>query len=130
MTPPTTPFEEMAGLDKLIHEPARLAIMTALIGVERADFLFLQRITGLTKGNLSTHLAKLEEGALVGIDKEFIGKKPATFVRLTAQGRTAIERHWQQLEALRQTARQWQNGQDGQYDRGDAGTGAANPVTE
>ena len=56
-----TPFEELANLDRLIHEPTRLAILTALAACEKADFLFLQRITGLTKGNLSVHLTKLQE---------------------------------------------------------------------
>lgn len=101
-------FEEMAALDRLIHEPARLAIMTALGACQSADFLFLQRLTGLTKGNLSSHLSKLEEAALVQIDKQFIGKMPNTQASLTVKGREAIERHWQQLEALRKSAVQWQ----------------------
>lgn len=58
----TSPFEEMAGLDRLIHEPARLAMTSALAACERADFLFLLRVTGLSKGNLSSHLSKLEGG--------------------------------------------------------------------
>jgi DNA-binding transcriptional ArsR family regulator len=58
-------FEELASLDRLIHEPARLSIMTALSVVQSADFTSLQRITGLSAGNLSNHLAKLEEGRLV-----------------------------------------------------------------
>ncbi len=102
------PFEEMAGLDRLVHEPARLAILTALSAASSADFLYLQRLTGLTKGNLSTHLSKLEEGGLVQIEKQFIGKLPNTVVRLTPKGRTAIERHWQQLENLRKSASKWQ----------------------
>ncbi len=105
-------FEEMAALDRLIHEPARLAIMTALSACQSADFLFLQRLTGLTKGNLSSHLSKLEEAELVQIDKQFIGKMPNTQARLTAKGRGAIERHWQQLEALRKGAAQWQPAKD------------------
>jgi DNA-binding MarR family transcriptional regulator len=98
----------MAGLDRLIHEPARLAIMTALSAAQKADFLFLQRVTGLTKGNLSTHLTKLEEGGLVEIRKEFVGKKPVTWVSLTPDGRAAIDRHWEQLQRLRESARHWQ----------------------
>jgi DNA-binding transcriptional ArsR family regulator len=100
-------FEEIAGLDRLIHEPARLAILTALSACQSADFLFLQRLTGLTKGNLSSHLAKLEEAGLVKIDKQFVGKLPNTQAALTARGRTAIERHWQQLETLRANAQHW-----------------------
>lgn len=102
------PFEELAGLDKLVHEPARLAILSALAGCRSADFLFLQRLTGLTKGNLSTHLSKLEEGGLVQIDKRFVGKIPNTQLSLTEQGRTTIERHWKQLESLRANLREWQ----------------------
>jgi DNA-binding transcriptional ArsR family regulator len=101
-------FEEIAELDRLIHEPARLAILTALSACASADFLFLQRLTGLTKGNLSSHLSKLEGANLVQIDKQFVGKMPNTSVRLTRTGRTAIERHWQQLETLRKNAQDWQ----------------------
>jgi DNA-binding transcriptional ArsR family regulator len=102
------PFEKLAGLDKLVHEPARLAILSALAGCQSADFLFLQRLTGLTKGNLSTHLAKLEDGGLVQIEKRFVGKVPNTRLSLTDQGRTTIERHWEQLDTLRAGLREWQ----------------------
>ncbi len=101
------PFEELAGLDRLIHEPARLAILTALSASADADFLFLQRLTGLTKGNLSSHLSKLESAGLVKIDKQFVGKTPNTTVSLTKKGRVAIDEHWQQLEKLRKSARSW-----------------------
>lgn len=104
-------FEELANLDKLIHEPARLAIMTALSVCESADFLYLQRLTGLSKGNLSSHLSRLEEGKLVNLSKQFIGKKPNTQVALTADGRLAISHHWQQLDALRNNARNWTPGE-------------------
>ena len=70
-------------LDRLIHEPARLAILTVLSSVEDADFTFLQRTTGLTKGNLSSHLTKLETAGLVQINKTFVGKRPNTKVALT-----------------------------------------------
>jgi DNA-binding transcriptional ArsR family regulator len=102
------PFEELASLDKLVHEPARLAILTALAGCTSADFLFLQRLTGLTKGNLSTHLSKLEDGGLVRIEKRFVGKVPNTQLSLTDRGRAAIERHWEHLEQLRAGLREWQ----------------------
>ncbi len=101
------PFEELAGLDRLVHEPARLAVLTALSVANSADFTYLQRLTGLTKGNLSTHLSKLQEGGLIEIEKQFVGKVPNTVVRLTPKGRTAIERHWQQLESLRKGAQKW-----------------------
>jgi DNA-binding MarR family transcriptional regulator len=88
-------------LDRLIHEPARLAIVTVLSSVEDADFTFLQRTTGLTKGNLSSHLAKLEAAELVEISKSFVRKKPNTKVALTPAGRERVARHWDQLERLK-----------------------------
>ena len=94
------PREELA-LDRLIHEPGRLAILTVLSSVADADFLFLQRTTGLTKGNLSSHLSKLEDAGLVRIDKRFIRKKPNTNVALTPSGRRRIANHWEQLERLK-----------------------------
>lgn len=102
------PFAEIAELDKLVHEPARLAILTALAACSSADFLFLQRLTGLTRGNLSAHLSKLEEARLVWIEKRFIGKVPNTQVSLTSVGRGAVERHWRQLENLRRDVQTWQ----------------------
>jgi DNA-binding transcriptional ArsR family regulator len=88
-------------LDRLIHEPGRLAILTVLSSVQAADFVFLQRTTGLTKGNLSSHLTKLEEAGLVEIHKRFVGKKPNTNVALTAVGNQRIAHHWNQLERLK-----------------------------
>lgn len=102
------PFEELAGLDRLIHEPSRLAIMTVLQACQVADFLFLQRVTGLTKGNLSSHLSKLESGGLVEINKRFVGKLPNTMITLTPVGQDAVEAHWRQLERLRRDTQEWQ----------------------
>ena len=92
--------ENLAALDRLIHEPARLAILTALSACQSADFLFLQRLTGLTAGNLSSHLTRLEEAGLLWIDKQIVGKRPKTTAGLTDKGRAAIEDHWQQLKQL------------------------------
>ena len=102
------PFEDLAGLDRLIHEPARLAILTALAACRSADFLFLQRLTGLSKGNLSSHLAKLEGAGLVQVEKGYAGKTPTTTLSLSKQGRAAIEQHWRRLERLRTAALEWQ----------------------
>lgn len=96
--------QQEPALDRLVHEPGRLAILTVLSAVKEADFVFLQRATGLTKGNLSSHLGKLEEARLVLIEKRFVQKKPNTNVALTAKGRDRITRHWQQLERLRDLA--------------------------
>jgi DNA-binding transcriptional ArsR family regulator len=104
----TTPFEQLANLDRLVHDPARLSILTALSACERADFLFLLRITGLTKGNLSSHLSKLEEAGLVEIEKRFVGKKTQTLARLSDAGRRTIETYWKEIEELRESAAQWQ----------------------
>ncbi len=89
------------ALDRLIHEPGRLAILTVLSSVRAADFVFLQRTTRLTKGNLSSHLTKLEHAGLVEIEKRFIRKKPNTNVALTALGKQRIAHHWDQLERLK-----------------------------
>ena len=94
----------MAELDRLVHEPGRLAILTVLSSVADADFLFLQRATGLTKGNLSSHLSKLEDAGLVRIEKSFVGKKPHTCVALTSDGRKRVAQHWEQLDRLKQLA--------------------------
>jgi DNA-binding transcriptional ArsR family regulator len=103
----SAPFEELAELDRLVHDPSRLAILTALSACKGADFLYLQRLTGLTKGNLSSHLGKLEDAGLVVIEKEFIGKIPNTRVGVTKIGRTAVERHWKRLDQLRQASLEW-----------------------
>jgi DNA-binding MarR family transcriptional regulator len=104
----TTPFEGLANLDRLVHEPTRLAILTALSACKSADFLFLQHITGLTKGNLSSHLAKLEAAGLVVIEKRFVDKKTQTRARLSDAGREATAAYWQEMEALRKGAARWQ----------------------
>ncbi len=80
-------------IDRLIHEPSRYMIMAYLYVVESADFLFLVRQTGLTWGNLSVHLSKLEAVGYVSIEKEFLGKKPHTTVRLTSEGRVAFDEY-------------------------------------
>jgi len=82
-----TPVE----IDRLIHEPARLMLIANLAIVEEADFVFLSRRTGLTAGNISSHMAKLEEAGYVGVTKSFVGKRPRTVYRLTTDGREAFE---------------------------------------
>lgn len=80
----------LADIDRVIHAPARLMVMTYLYVVESAEYIFLMNITGLTWGNLSSHLTKLEEAGYVDIQKEFIGKKSHTMVSLTSAGRDAF----------------------------------------
>lgn len=91
----------LCGLDRTIHEPSKLAILT-IIRSGAADYLRLKRLTGLSKGNLSNHLAKLEKTGLVAIGKHFEHKKPVTTVSLTEEGRTAIETYW---TSMRRAAR-------------------------
>lgn len=83
----------LSEIDRLIHEPARLMIMAHLYVVESADFLFLQRQTGLTWGNLSSHVSKLEASGYVKVEKEFVGKKPHTMLHLTDNGRAAFQKY-------------------------------------
>ena len=80
----------LVDIDRVIHAPARLMVMTYLYVVESADFVFLMRLTGLTWGNLSSHLSVLEEAGYVEIEKSFVGKKPHTMIRLTEEGRRAF----------------------------------------
>ena len=82
--------QPIAEIDRLIHEPARLMIMAYLYVVESADFLFLMHQTGLTHGNLSSHMSKLESAGYIEVVKEFVDKKPHTMLRLTDAGRDAF----------------------------------------
>jgi len=91
-------FRALASLDRVIHEPARLIIASILYAAESADFLFLLRETNLTKGNLSAHLARLEEAGYVKIDKTYRGKIPQTTCRLTEEGRAAFREYRAQLK--------------------------------
>ena len=87
-------------VDRLIHEPARYLIMATLYVVESADFLFLERQTGLTKGNLSSHLSKLEGAGYIRILKEFMNKKPHTMLALTKAGRNAFEDYRRNMKRM------------------------------
>ena len=101
----TNELRSVTDLDRLIHEPARLLIVTILSTVESADFLFLQRETDLTRGNLSAHLSKLEEAGYVKIEKTFKGKLPLTICKLTTAGKKAFVQYRQQLqEFIQKTA--------------------------
>ena len=91
-------LRSMTGVDRLIHEPSRTIIMAVLSAVESADFLYLQRETGLTKGNLSVHLVRLEEAGYVDIEKTYRGKIPLTLCRMTEAGRRAFNNYRKQLK--------------------------------
>lgn len=90
----------LADIDRIIHSPARLMVMTNLYVVESAEFIALLNLTGLTWGNLSTHLSKLEEAGYVAMEKGFRGKKPYTVLRLTPQGRTAFRAYKDQMQEV------------------------------
>ncbi|MFX1318641.1 MAG: transcriptional regulator [Promethearchaeota archaeon] len=101
-SPPFSSIED-EDVDPIVHSPARLKILTILKEVESADFLFILRRTGLTRGNLSSHLSKLETVGYVRITKEFVDKIPHTLIQLSDEGKTALERYRQQmLEKLEQ----------------------------
>jgi DNA-binding transcriptional ArsR family regulator len=103
MTEPlhVTPGNVIPDIDRLVHEPARLAILTVLAACERADFLFLARATGLTRGNLSVQLTRLEEAGLIEIEKTIHRNRTLTTAALTRDGQRALDSYWQSMEALR-----------------------------
>lgn len=86
-----TDIAALAEVDKLVHEPGRLAILTYLSMVKSVDFLFIQNVTGLTKGNLSSHMRKLEDAGYIQVIKEFVERKPHTMLRITPKGLRAYE---------------------------------------
>ena len=101
----STPFQDselhpLADIDQIIHAPARLMVLTYLYVVESADYVFLMRLTGLTWGNLATHLNKLEEAGYVDIQKTFDGKKPKSILRLTEQGRDAFRAYKKSMQQV------------------------------
>jgi DNA-binding transcriptional ArsR family regulator len=99
---PDAELHEALTLDRVIHEPARLAILAVLSGTEEVDFAFLLAATGMTKGNLSRQAGKLEEAGYITIRKYFRGKIPATGYRITDVGRAALARYGAQIAALSQ----------------------------
>ncbi|MEX2304239.1 MAG: transcriptional regulator [Bryobacterales bacterium] len=91
-------IQRLAGIDRTIHEPARLMVVALLAAVTEADFQYLHQATGLTKGNLSVHLSKLETAGYIAIEKTFRGKYPLTICRLTQQGRDVLENYRQVIK--------------------------------
>ena len=85
-------------IDRLVHEPARFNIMASLYVVQSADCLFLQKQAGLTWGNLSSHLARLEAAGYIEVEKEFVGRKPHTMLHLTDDGRAAFDSYRQAMQ--------------------------------
>lgn len=95
----------LIDIDRIIHEPARLMIVAVLSAVAEADFLYLLTATQLTRGNLSSHLSRLEEAGYVAIEKTFDGKTPRTICRLTQEGQTAFESYREQMQPVIQAHR-------------------------
>lgn len=80
----------IGAIDRVVHEPARLAILTTLAVVDEADFVYLQRATGLTAGNIASHTSRLEEEGYVATDKATGGPRRRTVYRLTPRGRRQL----------------------------------------
>ena len=97
------PLQGLLTLDRVVHEPARLLILAVLANAEEVDFAFLQTASGLTKGNLSRHAAKLEEAGHIAIRKYFKGKIPATGYRITPAGSAAFAAYWERMRAIQQS---------------------------
>lgn len=93
-------LQPIADIDRTIHAPARLMILAVLHVVESADFTFLMHQTGLTRGNLSTHLNRLEEEGYIRVKKEFVQRVPRTLIRLTDKGRTAIQAYRENMRQV------------------------------
>ncbi len=95
----STEIQRLGEIDRVIHEPARLMIVALLATVSEADFQYLHQSTGLTKGNLSVHLSKLEQAGYVAIEKTFRGKYPLTTCRLTDRGREVLNSYREVIKA-------------------------------
>jgi DNA-binding MarR family transcriptional regulator len=90
----------LADINRVVHAPARLMVLTYLYVVEKADYVSLTHLTGLSWGNLSTHVNKLEEAGYVKIEKKFVGKKPYSMLKLTPQGREAFKAYKKRLSQV------------------------------
>jgi DNA-binding MarR family transcriptional regulator len=95
-----TGLSVLTEIDRLVHEPARMAVMSLLYVLESADFIFLMNQTGLTWGNLSAHISKLEEVGYIEVKKGYKGKRPNTSLRLTDKGRQAFRQYALQMKQV------------------------------
>ena len=93
-------LEPIAGLDRAVHSPARLMILAYLAAVDSVDFIYLMNQTGLTRGNLSSHLSTLEEAGYITIKKEFVERIPRTLISLSEEGRQAIHTYRDQMRKV------------------------------
>lgn len=99
------PAKELPKLDRLIHERMRLGIVSALAANESLTFTELKNLLGTTDGNIAVHSRKLEDAGYISCKKSFDGRIPRTEYRLTAQGKRALERYLNHMEALIQAMR-------------------------
>ena len=97
---------DIPELDRLIHERARLGIISALAGNNSLTFNDLKRLLKATDGNLSVHARKLEEAGYISCKKSFAGRIPRTDYRLTATGRRALEQYLRDMEEVINITRQ------------------------
>jgi DNA-binding transcriptional ArsR family regulator len=104
--PPTAAVHEALTLDRVVHEPARLAILAVLDSAAEVDFAFLLTATGLSKGNLSKQTSKLDEAGYITMRKYFKGRIPATGYRITPAGKAAFAAYWERITALGQSLQQ------------------------
>jgi DNA-binding MarR family transcriptional regulator len=93
-------YKSIMDLDRMVHEPARLAILTVLAAAEEVEFLFLLKVTGLSKGNLSVQTQKLEAAGYLQTIKSFRGRLPVTSYRITEPGRKALAAYHKHMRAL------------------------------
>jgi DNA-binding MarR family transcriptional regulator len=93
-------LQPLADIDQVVHASARLMILSYLYVVDSVDYVFLVRLTGLTWGNLSTHLTRLEQAGYVEIAKEFRDKKPHSVVHLTDAGRAAFREYKKSMQQV------------------------------
>ena len=89
------------SLNRVVHEPARLAILSVLSSCASADFVFLQRVTGLSKGNLSVQLTNLEQAGLVAVERGIVDRKTRTTAKLSKRGIAEIEQYWRMMDEIR-----------------------------
>jgi DNA-binding MarR family transcriptional regulator len=92
------PFPDV---NRTIHEPARLAILVVLSNCQSADFLFIESVTGLSRGNLSVQITNLEGSGLVSIEKTIQKKRTLTTISLTSLGRNQLTEYWQTMDEIK-----------------------------
>lgn len=98
-----TDLSSLSGVNRVLHEPVRLQITALLYTISNAEFIFVLNQLGLTWGNLSAHLSKLEDAGYVQVIKGYKGKRPQTILSLTAEGRAAFREYTQAMRELFQS---------------------------